>query len=153
MGGSVRSDKRPRNDFRPPMPPKKAKYSGSRHPVIEQPSRSGHLAKPLSLLPTASRTTSLDTTGGSGRESSYPGHLIRDCPANMAKTAKAPAATSPTTQYSHGRGPRQVASGVSSRTRGSASASNRPPSKAPVQVYHVRSREEDEDPDVIAALL
>ncbi|KAL4339521.1 hypothetical protein GQ457_08G036240 [Hibiscus cannabinus] len=180
MGGPVRSDKRPRNDFRPPMSPKKVKYSGSRHLVIEQPSRSGHLAKPHSLLSTASRTTSLDSTGGSGRESSYhvcsfcrkkhpagpcfrqtgvcffcgeQGHLIRDFPANIAKITKAPAATSPTTQYSYGRGPRQVASWASGRICGSASASNRPNSKSPVQVYHVRNREEEEDPDVIAGTI
>ncbi|KAL4341255.1 hypothetical protein GQ457_08G033120 [Hibiscus cannabinus] len=180
MGGSVRSDKRHMNDFRPPMLPKKAKYSGSQHLVIEHPSRSGHLAKPLSLLPTPSRTTSLDTTGGSSRESSYPvcsfcrkkhpagpcyrqsgacffcgeqGHLIRDCPANMAKAAKAHAATSPTTQYSHGRGSRQAAFGTSGRTRGSASASNRPTSKTPLQVYHVWSREDEADPDVIACIV
>ncbi|KAL4387925.1 hypothetical protein GQ457_09G030640 [Hibiscus cannabinus] len=127
MGGHIRSDKRLRNDFRPPLPEKKAKYSGPRQSVIQQPSRSGHLAKPLGFSPTASRTTSLDTTGGSGRESSYP--------------------------YSHGRGPRQAASGASGRTRGSASASNRPISKAPVQVYHVRSREEEVDPDVIAGII
>ncbi|KAK8622133.1 hypothetical protein V6N13_097758 [Hibiscus sabdariffa] len=142
MGGHFRPDKRPRNDFRPPLPQKKAKYSGPQQSVIQQPSRSGHLVKPLGFSPTASRTTSLDSSGGSSRESSYPGHPIRDYPANMAKTAKAPTATSLTTQYSYGRGPRQATSGASGRT-----------SKAPVQVYHVRSREEEEDPDVIAALL
>ncbi|KAL4283496.1 hypothetical protein GQ457_16G011840 [Hibiscus cannabinus] len=148
--GHVRSDKRPRTYFRPHMPPKKVK------------------------------TTSLDSTGGSGRESSYPvctfchkkhparpcyrqsgacffcgeqGHLIQDYPANMAKATKAPTTTSPTTQYSHGRGPRQATSRASGRTRGSASASNRPTSKAPVQVYHVQSREDEEDPDVIAGII
>ncbi|KAL4383149.1 hypothetical protein GQ457_15G024020 [Hibiscus cannabinus] len=180
MGGHTRFEKRSRNDFRPPLPEKKAKYSGPRQSVIQQPSKSGHLAKPLDFSPTASRTTSLDTTGGSGRESSYPvcyfcrkkhpagpcykqsgacffcgeqGHLIRDCPANMAKTVKAPATHSPSTQYSHGRGPRQAASGASGRTRGSASASNRPIGKAPVQVYHVRGREKEMDPDVIAGII
>ncbi|KAL4351392.1 hypothetical protein GQ457_06G014320 [Hibiscus cannabinus] len=180
MGGHIRSDKRPRNDFRSPLPEKKAKYSRPRQSVIQQLSKSGHLAKPLGFSPTTSRTTSLDTTGGSGREPSYPvcsfcrkkhpagpcykqsgacffcgeqGHLIWDCPANMAKTTKAPATTSPSTQYSYGRGPRQTASGASGRTRGSASVSNRPTSKAPVQVYHVRSREDEADPDVIAGII
>ncbi|KAL4279955.1 hypothetical protein GQ457_03G024800 [Hibiscus cannabinus] len=159
---------------------KKVKYSGPRQSVIQQPSGSGHLAKPLGFSPAASRTTSLDSSGGSGKESSYPvcsfcrkkhsvgpcyrqsgacffcgdqGHLIQDCPANMAKTVKAPAATSPTTQYSHGRGSRQATIGASGQTRGSASASNRPISKALVQVYHVRSREEEADPDVIAGII
>ncbi|KAL4360768.1 hypothetical protein GQ457_04G029800 [Hibiscus cannabinus] len=180
VGGHIRSDKRPRNDLCPPLAEKKAKYSGPRQSVIQQPSRSGHLAKPLGFSPTASRTTSLDTTGGSGRESSYPvcslchkkhpagpcykqsgacffcgeqGHLIRDCPANMAKTVKAPVTTSPSTQHSYGRGHRQASSGASGRTRGSASASNRPTSKAPVQVYHVRGREGEADPDVIAGII
>ncbi|KAK8621622.1 hypothetical protein V6N13_081055 [Hibiscus sabdariffa] len=81
------------------------------------------------------------------------GHLIRDCPANMAKANKSPVATSPTTQYPHGRGPRQATSGASGRTRGSTSASNRLASKAPVQVYHVRSRDDEVDPDVREALL
>ncbi|KAL4383605.1 hypothetical protein GQ457_15G012130 [Hibiscus cannabinus] len=180
MGGHIRFDKRPRNDFRPPLPQKKAKYSGPRQSVIQQPSRSGHLTKPLGFSPSASRTTSLDSSGGSDKESSYPvcsfcrkkhpagpcyrksgacffcgeqGHFIRDCPANMAKTAKAPAATSPTTQYSYGRGSRQAKSGASGRTRGSASASNRPISKAPMQVYHVQSREEEANPDVIAGII
>ncbi|KAL4318133.1 hypothetical protein GQ457_18G012660 [Hibiscus cannabinus] len=153
MGGHTRFEKRPRNDFRPSLPEKKAKYSGPRQSVIQQPSKSGHLAKPLGFSPTASRTNPLDTTGGSGRESSYPGHLIRDCPANMFKTAKAPANTSPSTQYTQGRGPRQAASGASGRTRGSAIASNRPIGKAPVQVYHVRGREEEVDPDVIAGII
>ncbi|KAL4339517.1 hypothetical protein GQ457_08G022260 [Hibiscus cannabinus] len=112
IGGHVQSDKRPMSDFRPPMPPKKAKYYGPRQSVFQQPSRSGHLAKPHGFSPTTSRTTSLDSTGGSGRESSYPvcsfchkkhsagpcfrqsgacffcgeqGRLIRDCHANMVK--------------------------------------------------------------------
>ncbi|KAK8585309.1 hypothetical protein V6N13_076183 [Hibiscus sabdariffa] len=66
VGGHIRLDKRPRSDFRPSQPQKKAKYSGPRQPVIQQPSRSGHLAKPLGFSPTASRTTSLDHFG-SGR--------------------------------------------------------------------------------------
>ncbi|KAK8707571.1 hypothetical protein V6N13_058626 [Hibiscus sabdariffa] len=71
----------------------------------------------------------------------------------MAKATKSPVATSPITQYSHGRGPRQAASGASGRTRGSASASNRLAGKAPVQVYHVRSREDEADLDVIAGIV
>ncbi|KAK8680834.1 hypothetical protein V6N13_109772 [Hibiscus sabdariffa] len=159
------------------MSPKKARYSGPRQSVIQQPSKSGYLAKPYSFSPTASKTTSMDSTDGSSRESSYSvcsfchkkhpaepcfrqsgacffcgeqGHLIKDYLANMAKATKAPVATLPTTQYSHGRGPRQATSRASGRTRGSASVSTRPTSKALVQVYHVRSREDEEDPDVIA---
>ncbi|KAL4341455.1 hypothetical protein GQ457_08G021100 [Hibiscus cannabinus] len=142
-GGHIQFDKRPRNDFRPPLPEKKAKYSGPRE----------------SSYPVCSFCRKKHPVGPCYKQSGAcffcgeQGHLIRDCPANMAKTTKAPATHSPSTQYSQGRGPRQAASGASGRTRGSASTSNRPIGKAPVQVYHVRGCEEEVDPDVIAGII
>ncbi|KAK8554321.1 hypothetical protein V6N12_031285 [Hibiscus sabdariffa] len=69
---SVRANKRLRVDHRPSAPLMKGRYSGPRSTVIQQPAQSGHISRPLNTTSSASRTTSVASTGRKGQEMQNP---------------------------------------------------------------------------------
>ncbi|KAK8694914.1 hypothetical protein V6N13_072458 [Hibiscus sabdariffa] len=78
-------------------------------------------------------------------------HYIRDCPRNANKSYARPPGNANITPTNHNKVPKQAQSGIPGK--GKASHSNAPThqeSRAPARMYHVRGREDEESPDVIA---
>ena len=78
-------------------------------------------------------------------------HYIRDCPQRNDRVSARPSIQSGSGPSNRGRGPRQAHSG--SQGKGKGQQSNAPTyqeSRAPARVYHIRGKDEEESPDVIA---
>ena len=81
------------------------------------------------------------------------GHFIRDCPRNMSKAASGTQVQSNQVQGNQNRGQRQGQSGNASRRGSKSVAPTHQESRAPARVYHIKGREDEDSPDVIAGMV
>ncbi|KAL4362887.1 hypothetical protein GQ457_04G023120 [Hibiscus cannabinus] len=78
-------------------------------------------------------------------------HYIRDCPQNADKSYARPPGNANITPSNRNKVPKQAQSGGPGKGKASHSnAQTHQESRAPARMYHVRGREDEESPDVIA---
>ncbi|KAK8715586.1 hypothetical protein V6N13_042917 [Hibiscus sabdariffa] len=131
-----RSDKKHKRDDRSQGSSKKAKHHHERSSTYNPAPRSKFTPKPQSMNKSSFLVVD---------------HYIQDFLQNANQASTRPLVHSSATTINKNKSPKQAQSKVQGRGKGSHSnASTHQESRAPARMYHVRGREDEESPDVIA---